>query len=292
MHDIGYSEYAAIQEKFRSTSWPNYYGLIFFAAVIGAAAIVRRRERHRALLVTWPAVVGLVLLTPYPVTQRVHLFHGIHIVLCALATRGLWAVGGLAARLRPTWSPAGRRHAAVAALAVLLAASAVVTVGHYVGFLRATEPGALRWFTFIRRQEREAVQALDDLAKPTDVIACLPAWGVALPMWTGSRVYVGHLEVTVDYLSRKGQMEQLMGRNGRLDPASVAALLRNTGADFLFVDTSARAMGSLNTEDILLTHGFGERVFANDRVTIYRIDRGVVNAYPGAAASRAVEGAS
>jgi hypothetical protein len=90
---------------------------------------------------------------------------------------------------------------------------------------------------FMEPEEHEALRHLDEDPEPGGVLA--PAYlGTAIPAYTGREVWVGAGSWSPDFGTRNVQANDLF--DGRLDPAASEALVRRSGARFLFSDCHGR----------------------------------------------------
>jgi hypothetical protein len=301
--DYAYRAYGSLSDQRLTGEWPQYFGLVLAAAVVGAAAVLRRRERGRLLLVVWALVIAAFLATRYPKMQRVHLYHGLHVVLCVLAVRGLWAgkkgtflisrprrPEGCSAEMRNVpffparnestiHDPESKTPFAVPALALFAALASVTNVANFVTALAPQVPRTSHenFYTFLRPEEVQALAVLDREARSEDVIACVSDPGVIVPMWTGSRVWVGHEEVTPEFGYRQTEMNRLMGRYGPVTPAEAARILSDARANYLYVEEFARRYGSAATEEMLVANGLAERLHRDRWTGVYRVNRAAVD---------------
>ncbi|HEX8051603.1 MAG TPA: hypothetical protein VF517_01325 [Thermoleophilaceae bacterium] len=91
---------------------------------------------------------------------------------------------------------------------------------------------------FMEPGERAALRHLDDEREEGGVLA--PAYlGTAVPAYTGREVWAGAGSWTPDFVERSDQANRLFG--GRLPRPAAEALVRRSGARFLFSDCHDRA---------------------------------------------------
>jgi len=271
--DPALDSYRLVSLPWRVPRWPLYFGLTLAMAVVGATAIVRRRERDRAVLLIWILPVAALLATRYPPVQRLHLYEGVHVVLCLLATRGLWAVGRA---LAPVVPRRRRRTAAVAGLALFATAAAVTNV---LTMYHELTPRLPDHPLFLRGDERAALACLDARGADTDVVACVVDVQMRVPMFTPCRSYVGDWDLTPNWHVRRDRMYQLMGRDGPQGPAVVADILKSARADYVYVDAVALKMGAGYLDTLFAETGLADRVFANDWTALYRVNRRAVDVF-------------
>lgn len=282
--DPSYRAYAAHEHHFYTKGWLSDYGLVLVAAVVGAVAVIRKRERNRAMLVVFPAVIALLLWSPWPPIQRAHFHHGLHIVLCVLAVRGLWWIGG-----------GIRRRAGSAIPAILLGLFVIAASLANANHLRvALWPEQPRHPWYIRDDEAAAIAFLDEHARPDDVIACVPEVGAAIPYMTGSRVFAGHPEAGPEFGAHAFFAETLMRAPNatllqppfRRHALAIHAQLAQ-GINYIYIESEARRQGATGGGAFLERHGLATRVFSSQWTVVYEIDSDrVAAAIREAAASR------
>ena len=278
LSDRSFWAYAGmVDDDLLTAGWLWDYGLVCVFAVVGFVAVAVRRERSRLLLLVWPGLAAMLLATPHPKTQRVFLYHGLHVALGLLAVRGLWAVGRALGRTGLSRRPRLARTLAAAGLTLVCLVGVVLNVKHVHNsiFLRPDPPRPL----FLPEAEVAALAYLDGVTAGEEVILCLPDTAEDVPLWTGARVYVGHTVISPAFRHRSRQMLELFEWPPGQTPAGTADLLRGTQADFVYVDGRARASGARGLERLLVAHGLAEQVFANDGATVYRVNQSAVKTF-------------
>jgi hypothetical protein len=171
----------------------------------------------------WPFAALAVYLQPAG-TFPFHAFQGLAI---PLVTLGVLAVRAWLLRERPL----------PVVPAVLVAALFILPGTAYNAdhMLDAINKGFQAHF--MEPEERDAIRHLDDEPEPGGVLA--PAYlGTAIPAYTGREVWVGAGSWSPDFGERNQQVNDLF--DGRLGPAESEALVRRSGARFLFSDCHGR----------------------------------------------------
>lgn len=270
--DPSFVGYRGLRNPYLTSSWPELYGLVLIAAVIGAGAICRRRERRRLMLVVWPVSLALLLAMPVGI-PLIHTYMGLHVVLCALATRGLWAVGRTTAALLKPSAVA----APVLAVAGLVAFVGAASLTNGLVFLHDLRPMTAAPPRYLRDDEAAALRFIDNTVGPDEVVACVEFPGVILPVWTGSRAYVGDVHITPNGEERKRLMDRLMGADGRLTARDVAAILAAARIDYVYVEPAARALGAADTEAVLVGAGLADRLFTAPNAAVYRVKKSALS---------------
>ena len=202
--------------------WPWYVTVLGLAPLGLPALLAYRRpvpDFGAVALRIWPLAALAIFYQPVG-TFPFHAFQGLGVPLAVLAVQGV----------KPLRLPA---TAIALALIVLIVPGtayrvdqlrAAVNAGRQPFFLTAGERDALRWVE--RQPGRGGVLA--------------PVYsGLLIPAYTGRATWVGAGSWTPDFRRREQATEDLFG--GRLDPAAAAALVRRSGARFVFSDCHGRA---------------------------------------------------
>jgi hypothetical protein len=306
--DPAMSAYPRLVSPWLTARWPFYFGPNLALALVGAAAAIRRRERQAALPILWLAAMAVLLAQPYFHLRTLHLYNGLHVLICVLAVRGLWAVGRSAVRnagIRDQGSGAGTisqnprsiiQNPASAFTALGLAA--YVTVASLTNalmlydVLRPMRPP--RHPIFLRADEFAALAWLDAHARGSDVVACRAETWMRVSVFTPCRVYVGDQDITPDFARRKAEMQTLF-LEGPQPPEVVARLLQAAQADYIYADADCRVNnpkflppdGDLlgagipaeSLDRVLIENGLAAKVFSNTWTAVYRVNRDAVRTF-------------
>jgi len=171
----------------------------------------------------WPPAALLVYFQPFG-TFPFHAFQGLSIPLAALGVLALRGyLGDRPVRLWP----------AVAAVLVLCAVGTAYRAQQLADAVHlARQP------FFLTPDERAALRYLDRAPGSGGVLAPVYS-GILVPAYTGRETWVGAGSWTPEQPERADEAEALFA--GRLDPAAAAALIRRSGARFLYSDCHGRA---------------------------------------------------
>jgi hypothetical protein len=181
---------------------------------IGFAAVALR---------AWPLAGLLVYFQPAG-TFPFHALQGLALPLAILAVLALRA-----------WLGERRLPLAVAVTAVLVLC-AVGTAYRVAELADAVHLG--RQPFFLEPSERDALRHLEREAEPGGVLAPVYS-GIVVPAYTGRETWIGAGSWTPRQPERTEQAEALFG--GRLTAAQAEALVRRSGARFLYSDCHGRA---------------------------------------------------
>jgi hypothetical protein len=200
-------------------TWP-WWAIALSVAPLAVPAVLAYRTPARdwqsVAVRVWPFAALLVYLQPSG-TFPYHSFQGLAIPLSILAVQGVLSV----------W-PRPRPLLVVAALALMIVPGTVHKAEVAVNSVRAAgDP------YFVFADEQRALDALEADPRPGGVLA--PAYGGhMLPYKTGREVYVGALSWTPDWEERVRETRALFETG--LPPRPARALVRRSGARFVFVD--------------------------------------------------------
>ena len=213
-------------------SWPASVWLLALAPLAVPAALAYRLPAPgwqelavRVLPLAMVAEYWLISLSgagtfPFHSLQGMSLALG---VLAVTGARGWWPARG---RLARPW---------VAAAAVALLT--VPGVAHKLNLIRDDIHVAGQPY-FYKPQEEAALDLIERSPRAGGVLAPIYG-GLMVPARTGREAWVGQVSWTPDYKRRVARSEALF--TGRLGPAAAAALVRESGAVFLFSDCQRRA---------------------------------------------------
>jgi hypothetical protein len=203
--------------------WVTVIGLAPLA--IPAAFAYRRpaRDFGAVALRVWP-ITGLVIFYQPAGTFPFHAFQGLSYPLTVLA---VIAVRGWLGE-RPV--PVG------AAVAVVLTFCVLGTI-YRANELREAVNYGLQPF-FLEPDEREALRYLESRPEPGGVLTPVYS-GIVLPAYTGRETWIGAGSWTPNADARREAAEHLFA--GRMTTAEARALVRRSGARFLYSDCHGRA---------------------------------------------------
>jgi hypothetical protein len=171
----------------------------------------------------WPLAGLIVYFQPFG-TFPFHALQGLSIPLAVLAVVAL-----------RDWL--GERAVGLGAAAVAVLLLCAVGTAYRVSELADAIHLARQPF-FLTPGERDALRYLDRAGEPGGVLAPVYS-GIVVPAYTGRESWVGAGSWTPNQPQRAAQAEDLFA--GRLDAARAAALVRRSGARFLYSDCHGRA---------------------------------------------------
>jgi hypothetical protein len=210
--------------------WP-WYVTVLGLAPVGLPALLAYRlpapDFGAVALRLWPLAALVVFYQPTG-TFPFHAFQGVGLPLAILAVQGVSA-----ARAR---SP---RRAVMSPVVVGLALALLIVPGtaYRVDQMRSAVTAGRQPF-FLTPGERAALRWLEREPGPGGVLTPVYS-GLLIPAYTGRATWIGAGSWTPHFAERESATEALFG--GRLDPAAAAALVRRSGARFLYSDCHGRA---------------------------------------------------
>ncbi len=108
---------------------------------------------------------------------------------------------------------------------------------------------------------------MGEAAAGDDVIISSLTIGQYIPAWTGARAYLAHWAQTLDFYSKRDNVELIFDES--TSPAVRDAILTEGSVDYLFFGPAEREMGvySPREADFLI------EIYSQGEVTIYRVDQ-------------------
>ncbi len=240
---------------------PQYYLLGYFwlliPAAVGVAVLWRRREARLLLPIVWVLLTALLVYAPLQ-TQRRFLM-GVQVPLAVLAAVGLLAAwdwwlarGGAVSRWR-------------IALTTGLLFSTMTHILLLLSSIGSVNPAA-RPLLFLSRDKLAALDWLREQPQETVIFSTFPAGGEAVA-FTGRRAYIGHWIETMDFEARQAEVAAFF--DAGMTDAERLALLHDAGADYVWMDDTARALGDWSPEGV----DFLTPAFESDSVMVYEVMR-------------------
>lgn len=234
--------------------WVTLLGLLPLALPAAFAYRLPAPDFGALALRVWP-LAGLVVFYQPAGTFPFHAFQGLSLPLAVL--------GVLALR---SWL--GERRIPLAAALAAVAVLCVAGTAYRANELREAVNLGRQPF-FLTESERDALRYLEQQPQPGGVLTPVYS-GVLVPAYTGRETWIGAGSWTPGFERRRQATEALFA--GRLNPRAAGALVRRSGASFLYSDCYDRA-------DIdSLVEGFTGPPRRFGCATVYRVDP----AYAGA----------
>jgi hypothetical protein len=221
--DASWELAGAVNDFPRWPWWVTVLGLLPLALPAAFAYRLPTPDFGSLALRVWP-VAGLVVFYQPAGTFPFHAFQGLSLPLAVLALLALrdW----LGERRIPVWG---------AVTAVLL--FCVVGTAYRANELREAVNLGRQPF-FLTASERDALRHLNETPEPGGVLAPVYS-GIVVPAYTGRETWIGAGSWTPDFDQRRDRTEALF--EGELDESEAGALIRDSGAAFLYSDCHGRA---------------------------------------------------
>jgi len=206
--------------------WPLWVTVVALAPLAVPAAFAYRLaapDFGSLALRVWPLAGLLIFYAPFG-TFPFHAFQGMQLPLAVLAALVWRAHRG--SRALPTWG-------AVGIVAVLVLPGTAYRIDQLADAVRLG-----RQPHFLTVGERDALRALAADPEAGGVLAPVYS-GLFIPAYTGRETWVGAGSWSPDFGERRALTERLF--SGAMTPAEARALVRRSGARFLFSDCHGRA---------------------------------------------------
>jgi hypothetical protein len=221
--DASWELAGAVNDFPRWPWWVTVLGLLPLALPAAFAYRLPAPDFGALALRVWP-VAGLVVFYQPAGTFPFHAFQGLAFPLAVL---GVLALRG--------WLGERRLPVSSAVAAVLLLC--VVGTAYRTNELREAVNLGRQPF-FLTASERDALRELERDPEPGGVLTPVYS-GILVPAYTGRETWIGAGSWTPDFESRRRGTEALFA--GELGPHAARALVRRSGAAFLYSDCHGRA---------------------------------------------------
>jgi hypothetical protein len=243
------------------------YGILWPAAVLGARHVWQRRTSENLLLVAWP--VAALSLAYFPMQIQRRMVTGLLIPLGILATIGLFT-NLLPALYRSRWAAwiqsrlgYARRRIRLLGLNLFIALTLPSTLYLLLSFcLAAAMHNSQLFFT---RDEVEAINWLQENSNDQDVILSSYSTGNRLPAVTGRHVVWGHWNLTLDYETKRREVERFF--TAETSDEERFGLLKRYHVSLLYFGPEERAMGEFAPAKV----SYLRQIFVYHDVSIYQI---------------------
>jgi len=221
--DASWELAGAVNDFPRWPWWVTVLGPLPLALPAVFAYRLPARDFGALALRVWP-LAGLAIFYQPGGTFPFHAFQGLSLPLSVLAVLALRA-----------WL--GERTVPLAGAAAVVLALCVVGTLYRANELREAVNLGRQPF-FLETAERDALRDLERRPEPGGVLTPVYS-GILVPAYTGRETYIGAGSWTPDFDSRHRETEALFA--GEMDTAEARALVRRSGAEFLYSDCHGRA---------------------------------------------------
>jgi len=247
---------------------PILMGAAFLMAL--AAFFLERPDRLREkrdaeiLLLAWFGANFLLIYIP--TDFQIHLLNGWQLPIAILATTFVYKY--VLPYLR-NFRPGAKLHAMVCKPGAipLLLLLLVVPTNIYLWSWRFFDLSRHDYPFYLHVDEIQALRWLEDHAEGDDVIISSLTIGQYIPAWTGARAYLAHWAQTLDFYSKRENVELIFDNS--TSPAEREAILTAGSVDYVFYGPAERKLGiySPREADFLI------EIYSKGEVTIYRADQ-------------------
>jgi hypothetical protein len=221
--DASWELAGAVNDFPRWPWWVTVLGLLPLALPAAFAYRLPAPDFGALALRVWP-LAGLAIFYQPGGTFPFHAFQGLSLPLSVLAALAL-----------REWL--GQRTVPLAGAVVVVLALCVVGTLYRANELREAVNLGRQPF-FLETAERDALRHLERRPEPGGVLTPVYS-GIVVPAYTGRETYIGAGSWTPDFEARRRDTEALFA--GELGTAAARALVRRSGAAFLYSDCHGRA---------------------------------------------------
>jgi hypothetical protein len=242
------------------------YGLVFLLAIGGAIHVVRQRREREIFLLAWPLAAIATLYLPFQTQRR--MVTGLYIPLCILASLGLFkyvlptVYHSRVSRAISRMLSYDRRRLRSFVLNLIV----VATFPSNLYLLASASLAALQGHPtlFHTEAENQAIDWLAENSQTTDTVLCSYWVGNYIPARIGHRVFWGHWNLTIDFVSKRRLAEAFF--QAQTDDRVRRKILEEYSIAYLFYGPQERALGDFNPED----KSYLMKTFSNSEVSVYR----------------------
>jgi hypothetical protein len=226
----------------------------------------RLREKRDAeiLLLSWFGANFLLIYIP--TDFQIHLLNGWQLPIAILATTFVYKHVLLSLR---NFRSGAKLHAMVCKPGVipLLLLLLVVPTNIYLWSWRFFDLSRHDYPFYLHNDEIQALRWLEDHATGDDVIISSLTIGQYIPAWTGARAYLAHWAQTLDFYSKRENVELIFDNS--TSPAVREAILSEGNVDYLFFGPAERELGVYSPQEA----DFFVEIYSQGEVTIYRVNQ-------------------
>jgi hypothetical protein len=226
----------------------------------------RLREKRDAeiLLLAWFGANFLLIYIP--TDYQIHLLNGWQIPIAILSTKFIYkyVLPALRSSRSDVKLDALVRKPGVIPLLMLLL---VVPTNIYLWSWRFFDLSRHDYPFYLHDDEIQALLWLENNTVGDDVVISSLTIGQYIPAWTGARAYLAHWAQTLDFYSKRENVELIFDES--TSPAVRDTILTEGSVDYLFFGPAERELGvySPREADFLI------EIYSQGEVTIYRVDQ-------------------
>ncbi len=249
--------------KANLTVSPNPYSYVIGFGLAGLAAIYYsvkkgfKPEPEERLLFAW--ALAFIMLTYFPFKFQRRLVLGVHIPLCLLAVKALYS-HALPALKKAI--PALKKQIILAAFVILAVPTNIIFI---IDDLKDT--AAFPENYNIREADYQALRWIDNNIPEGHTFISSFLMGVYLPSETGSKVYAGHYDQTIDWERKRKEIRVFY--SGRVPVKERLEFLRANGIEYVLLGTWEKLLGKPEFPD-----EYFEKVFDNGDTAVFRVKDG------------------
>jgi len=225
---------------------------------------LRDKNDTQIFLLSWFSANFLLIYLP--TDFQIHLLNGWQIPIAILATTFVYkhVLPNLhSSRLGFKLDEIARKPGVIPLLMLML----VVPTNIYLWSWRLFDLSRHDYPFYLHKDEIDALRWLEDHAAGDDVILSSLTIGQYIPARTGARAYLAHWAQTLDFYSKRENVEIFFDNN--TSPAIRDAILAAGSVDYLFFGPAEREMGVYSPRDA----DFLVEIYSQGEVMIYSVDQ-------------------
>lgn len=221
-----------------------------------------RDDTHLFIMAWFLAHFPLVYI---PLDFQIHLLSGWQIVTAVLATIGIYTrvvpLLSLWFKNRPPAQLA--RWASIALVLIVLPTNLYIYAWRFYDLRRFDYP------YFIETDKLDALRYLESTVSSRDVVLASETLGQYVPALTGARSYVGHWAQTLDYYTKRDNVQAFF--DAATAEAERERILRDHRVSYVLFSNLERALPDEGGDFDPSTAPYLTEVYANEVVTIYQV---------------------
>ncbi len=246
--------------KANLTVSPNPYSYLIGFGLVGLAALYYsvkkgfKPEPEERLLFAW--ALAFILLTYFPVKFQRRLVLGVHIPLCLLAVKALYSYA----------LPAFKKNMPGLKKQIVLSAFIILAVPTNIIFIidDLKDTAAFPENYNIREADYQTLRWIDNNIPEGHTFISSFLMGVYLPSETGSKVYAGHYDQTIDWERKRREIRAFY--SARVSIKERLDFLKANKIEYVLLGTWEKLQGKpeFPAEDF-------EKVFDNGSAAVFRV---------------------